>query len=340
MKKHIISYIILSLLLSVAAFQPVSAAVPTVKARLDSVQLLMGRLTNLHLEVVHDKNKAGGFPMLQQGGPDGIIGVCGDSVELRTSVRIDTVDIGSGKVQYNYTIPVQAFDSGMYRLPEFVYVSGTDTARSNRLSLKVIPVNVGADEPIADYAPTADPEGKSIFDIIPDFIVDYWLIWLLVLLLIAILIYAWTIYKKRGSLLPPKPLPTPYEVAIGALRRLKERKLWENGMEREYFTELTDILRVYMEGRFGINAMEMTTRQIIQKLSANPEVKDKKEYMREILDMADFVKFAKATPMAEDNVRAYDKAISFVEETKPEEIADPDASKDSDSENAQKGGKQ
>lgn len=340
MKKPIFSYIILSFLLAVLATLPISAAAPTVKARLDSVQLLMGRLTNLHLEVVQDKNKAGGFPILQQGESDGIMGLCGDSVELRNAVKIDTVDIGSGRVQYNYTIPVQAFDSGMYRLPEFIYVSGTDTARSNRLSLKVVPVNVGADEPIGDYAPTADPEGKSIFDAVPDFIVDYWIIWLLVLLLIAILIYAWTVYKKRGTLLPPKPMPTPYEVAISALHRLKDRKLWENGLQREYFTELTDILRIYMEGRFGINAMEMTTRQIIQKLSANPEVKEKKEYMREILDMADFVKFAKATPLAEDNVRAYDKALSFVEETKPAETTDLPASKSDEKNDAGKGGGQ
>ena len=84
--------------------------------------------------------------------------------------------------QINYAVPLQAFDSGTYRLPEFVYVSESDSARSNALTLNVVPMNVTADDPIAGFAPVAEPEGKSVFDAVPDWIVNYWWIILAVIL--------------------------------------------------------------------------------------------------------------------------------------------------------------
>lgn len=135
-------------------------------------------------------------------------------------------------------------------------------------------------------------------------------------------------------LLPVKPALSPYERAINALIILKEKKLWEKGQEKEYFTDLTDILRTYLEQRFGINAMEMTTRQIISTLN-NSDVRDKKDYIREILNVADFVKFAKVRPLPSDNIKAFDNAMKFVEETKPAAISEENSS---ESENDSKGG--
>ncbi len=321
MKKTVIIFL---LAITAVVAQMSAAGRVSVTAKLDSVSIMMGRLGILHLEVVQDAKAKGGFPMFSGAAHSGVIGICGDSIELRSAFRCDTLELGSGRIQINYAIPVQAFDSGFYRLPAFEYVAGSDTARSNRVSLKVIPVSVGENDPISDYAGVAEPDGKSIFDKLPDVLVDYWWIWLLALLLIAALIYGYIVYKKRGSILPPKPKPTPYEVAILALRRLKERKLWENGMEREYFTELTDILRIYLQDRFGISAMEMTSREIMEMLSKDAEIKDKREYVRSILDMADFVKFARMRPLPADNIASFDNAVCFVEETKPVEKKEED----------------
>lgn len=288
-----------------------------VTARLDSVNLLMGKLTTLSMEVVQDKGKPGGFPMFKDVNPAvGYVGVCGDSIELRSSYKTDTIDLGSGRIQINYRIPLQAFDSGTYRLPEFVYVSESDSARSNALTLNVVPVKVTADDPIAGFAKVAEPDSK-FYDFVPNWLADFW--WIIIVLILAIAVALWALrrYKKEGSVLPKKPEPTPYEVAISSLRRLKEKKLWEQGMEKEYFTDLTDILRVYLDKRFGINAMEMTTREIMDHLYRNSDIKDKRDYMRQILNVADFVKFAKVRPLPADNIVAYDNAVKFVEETKP-----------------------
>lgn len=299
-----------------------TSAKVTVTAKLDSVNLLMGNMTTLGLEVVQDKGKPGGFPMFRNVDPSlGYVGVCGDSIELRTSFKADTVELGSGRIQINYKVPLQAFDSGTYRLPEFVYVSESDTARSNALTLQVVPVKVTADDPIAGFAPVAEPEGKKFFDFVPDWLADFWWIIIIALLAIAAFIWAMRRYKKEGTVLKKKPEPTPYETAMKNLRELKARNLWEQGMEKEYFTRLTDILRIYLDKRFGINAMEMTTREIMDRLYES-DVKDKRDYVRQILSVADFVKFAKVRPLPADNIAAYENAVKFVEETKPEPIAD------------------
>ena len=305
----------------IASFLSAEAKV-TVKASLDSVNLLMGKLTTLNLEVVQDAGKPGGFPMFGSADPSkGYVGVCGDSIELRTSYKADTVELGSGRIQINYAVPLQAFDSGTYRLPEFVYVSESDSARSNALTLNVVPMNVTADDPIAGFAPVAEPEGKSGFDAVPDWIVNYWWIILAVILAAAAGIWAMKRYRKEGTVLKKKPEPTPYEVAMSRLKELKAKNLWEQGMEKEYFTDLTEILRVYLDRRFGINAMEMTSREIMDHLYQS-DVRDKRDYVRQILSVADFVKFAKVRPLPADNIAAFENAVKFVEETKPAPVAE------------------
>lgn len=313
-------YLLLSLV-AVLSLAEATAAPLAVKARLDSVNLLMGRITELKLEVVQDKGTKGEFPLFANPDASGYVTVCNDSVELRTSIRKDTVDLGSGRIQINYSVPLQAFDSGYYHLPEFIYVVGNDTARSNRLALRVVPLKVAADDPIAGLASVSEPEGKSFFDFIPDWLVDWW--WLMLIVVLAVGVCIW-IYIRRRKGCPvvvsrPKPLPKAWDTALDELDRLKQKKLWEQGMEKEYFTYLTEILRVYLYDRFGINAMEMTSRQIMDTLRTNNDIRDKRQYVRMILDIADFVKFAKVRPLPDDNIQAFDNAVRFVKETVPAE---------------------
>lgn len=292
-----------------------SARATVVKARLDSNILVMGKMTELQIAVEEPKNQKGHLELFKTLQERGYVGVCGDSVELRAPAA-DTVDLGANR-KILYKVPVQAFDSGAYLLPAFVYVSGKDTVRSNRVALKVVPVNVSKDDQISDYANVADPEDPSFFDWVPDWVLDFWWLIIIVILAVGAFIYAMRRYKKQGSLLPKKPEPTPYEEAMSSLSQLKDQKLWEQGMEKEYYTDLTEILRRYLYRRFGINAIEMTSRQILHALSKNEETKDKRTYFRKILDMADFVKFAKVRPLPDDNVASYDNAVRFVQETKP-----------------------
>lgn len=298
------------------------AAPPTLRAKLDSTRVLMGRIVNLRLELEKDANAPGEFPQLKPANPENpIVSLLGDSLELRVNeALVDTVDKNSARIKINVTLPLQAFEPGKYRLPEFLYVSGVDTAKSARLQLDVTAVNVKADAEISPDAPPQEiPVGKiaALLDKLPDAIYYYWWVGLVVIALIVVGIYLWRRYRKEGVVFHKKPEPKPYDVAIKELSALREAKLWENGQEREYFTRLTEILRKYLFGRFGINAMEMTTAQILDTLSRCDNIRDKKDYVRNILNMADFVKFAKVRPLPDDNIGAYTNALRFVEETRP-----------------------
>ena len=136
---------------------------------------------------------------------------------------------------------------------------------------------------------------------------------------IAYRIYVKRFARKREDVSPEELLP-PHEKALMALSQLRDEKLWQGGREKEYYTHLTDILREYLSGRFGIQAMEMTSSQIVEALRSNQETRLLNKQMKEILEMADFVKFAKLKPAPDDNESAMRNAVSFVEETRPQEV--------------------
>ena len=107
--------------------------------------------------------------------------------------------------------------------------------------------------------------------------------------------------KNEENNLQAEPKIPPYEKAIQATNMLKEEKLWQGGQDKQYYTRLTDILREYLDGRFSINAMEMTSTEILDALRRNNETRVVERHMKEILNVADFVKFAKMRPLADDN---------------------------------------
>lgn len=296
-----------------------ASATGRITAKLDSAGIIMGAKTKMLLEVVQQRGSKGQFPLLQGHNGNGIAGVCGDSVEFSGPMVMDTVELGSGKIQINCSFNVQSFDSGYYKLPELAFVVGNDTLWSNSTYLKVTPVQVTAEDPISGFAPVVKPEGARWTDSLPDFIYYYW--WVILLVLTAAAGAVWVLLRRKKGVpvIPAKAKPqiSPSEAALRALADLRQRKLWERGLEKDYFTELTEILRQYLDRQFSINAMEMTSRQIMQTLASNPEIKDKRQLVRQILDMADFVKFAKVRPLPADSVAAYDNAVSFVKETAP-----------------------
>lgn len=326
---------ILMVIITLVASLPMAAGKVMVNAKLDSTTMLMGTKGRLHLEVVEDKGVKGKFPLFESFGHSPFVGLLNDTIELGRDIKIDTVEVGTGRIQINYHVPIQVFDSGYYKLPKFEYVVGRDTARSEELLLTVVPVaGLTADTPISPLTGVADPENSSWLDNIPDWLYYYWWVVLAVALLAAGGVYLWLTYKKKGTLLPSKPSLPPYEVAIQALKRLKGRKLWETGHEKLYYTELTEILRRYLQDRFGIRALEMTSGEIMSHLADMKNSEVPREKMRDILDMADFVKFAMVRPLPDDNLALYNNAVDFVEKTRPAENPTEDKDKDVKTDNA------
>lgn len=156
-----------------------------------------------------------------------------------------------------------------------------------------------------------------IFDEVRDYV-----IYGAIALIIFALIVWWivTIARRRleesRSRVPMKPKLPPHVVANKALVELANKKLWQNGKYKPYYTALTSILRVYISERWGVGAMEMTSDEIIAALRDVDMPTESRSNLVEILRTADMVKFAKAEPDAETNETSYTKAYYFVENTK------------------------
>lgn len=290
-----------------------SAAVrPAVTAAIDSSQITMGYRTAIKVEIV-DKAASPSQLVVDKA-------VFPPEVEIVDWVYGDTTDLGNGMVEMKRALVVQPFDSGVYTIPPFLLVNGPDTVRSKALTLKVNPVDVSAMSDINPLASVADFHSKW-YDWLPDWITEYWVWYLLALLIIAGGICGYLIFTKKVTvnILPQKKRLPPDQIAFSRLNELKEAQLWEKGQEKEYYTRLIDILREYLQERFGINAMEMTSSQILKALRSNEETRLPQKYMERVVEIADYVKFAKVRPMPDDNVRSWQDALQFVEDTKPAE---------------------
>lgn len=286
-----------------------AAGPTTIDAKLDSVAILMGKQTVLTYQIVQDKNVKGHF--LIDSGP------ITPNVEIIGTPQSDTIDLGNNRIQIDRKMIIQSFDSGIWEIPGAKYIVGNDTIYSKSLNLKVIPINVDTLKTVNGFKDVEEAP-RFITDYLPDFIYYYWWIIVLAVLLIAGAIFIY-LKKKKGQpiiSIKKKEIP-PYEEAVDSLNHLKAAKLWQEGKDKEYFTALTDILRKYIDRRFQINAIEMTSSQILDTLKKNEETKAVNEHLQQILDVADYVKFANVRPLPDDSEASWNKAMNFVEETKP-----------------------
>ena len=119
----------------------------------------------------------------------------------------------------------------------------------------------------------------------------------------------------KEILVKPKPKVRPDILALQALERLRLKKLWQEGKIKQFYTELTEIIRTYLEGRYEVNAMEMVSSDILEELSSKEIPHEMREKLRELLLIADLVKFAKWDPMPTDHDLCFKNAREFVEKT-------------------------
>jgi len=149
--------------------------------------------------------------------------------------------------------------------------------------------------------------------------------YLIGIILLVGLIFA--IYYFVNKSKQPEPAPEPevwtpaHNIALTNLQDLKSKQLWQNGEVKEYQTQLTNIIRKYLENRFDINALEMTSDDIVYHLKKKTTVSDNQQAkVKDILQIADLVKFAKANPPVNFNEQFWNDAEKFVQETKTDEI--------------------
>jgi hypothetical protein len=213
---------------------------------------------------------------------------------------------------------ITSFDSGFYAIPpiRFFYRELPDTAvrfaQSETLLLSVHTLAVDTTKIIKPIkGPLSVP--LTFREILP------WLILAVlgILVILAVLYYlkkrkkAEPVFQIRSRIQPP-----PHEIALSELEKLRVKKLWQIGRTKEYHSELTDILRKYMEDRFSIMALEMTSQEIMDSIrSQNNMKKDSVEKLNHLLLLADLVKFAKMLPLPAENEMSMEGAVAFVLDT-------------------------
>lgn len=291
-----------------------------VSAKIDSSAVVMGARVNMHVEVLKPAGKGAMYnmPVLEPGKVTSLGGA-----EVR-DIMVDSTPLPDHRMQVDYTIQLQPFDPGNLGFPAFKYVLDADTFYSEVTYLKVLEPKMP--KVMRDSLLINPNEGPvSIkarwYDYVP-----WWWYWVLLgALVIALGVLVAILYRKNGpSLLPRRKVIPPHVVAIDSLNKLKAKHLPESGQDKAYYTELTDILRTYLQGRFHINAREMTSTEILQAVKKNPEISDWLNRLTPMFNVADFVKFAKQRPTPQENTQSFDTVEDFVDKTKPAE-PDPDS---------------
>lgn len=275
----------------------------------DSAAILIGEQTTLHLTVTADKDR----PVQIVIPNDTLM----KGVEVLNLSKPDSSVIENDRLVIKQTVLITSFDSSLYLLPPLKVIDGMDTVYSNQVALKVSTVPVNVDKPEEFY------DIKSVWK--PPFVwADYYPIIygvLLALFLICVIAYVIKRIRSKKSLIPFKKevvkLP-PYEQAIKELDEIKQQKLWQQGRSKEYYTLITDTLRKYIEERFGIHAMEMTSGEILDGIRVENEADSVYQNLKQILHVSDFVKFAKMHPLPDENELSLMNAYLFVNQTKVE----------------------
>lgn len=282
-----------------------------VEVRVDSAAILIGEQTVLHLTVTTDKDKA-----VQMVIPKDTLMT---GVEVLEVPKADSTLIENNRLLIKQDLLVTSFDSSLYLLPPFMVIDGTDTVYSNQVALKVSTVPVNTDKPEEFY------DIKEVWK--PPFVLADYYPWifgiLLALFLICVAAYVIKRLRNRESIIPfkkPEPKLPPHEQAIKELDEIKQQKLWQQGRSKEYYTLITETLRRYIIERFGINAMEMTSGEILDFIRKQHEADSVYENLKQIMQLADFVKFAKMNPLPDENDLSMMNAYLFVNQTKREEL--------------------
>ena len=286
----------------------------TVDAKIDSLQLMIGEQAKVELEVSLNANQKLQLPLLS----DTLV----RGVEILEIAKPDTQMLNAGKrmlVKQEYTIT--SFDSALYYLPPFEVLVDDMPYRSKALALKVYSVPVDTLNPDQFFGPKSIREVSIIWE---DISTIFWL----TLLMVALGGLGYYLYKRFKDNKPiirkvkVEPKLPPHTLALQEIERIKGDKHLRMTDPKTYYTELTDVLRTYMSDRFGFNAMEMTSGEIIDKLLETND-KDSIRELKFLFETADLVKFAKHSPLMNENDMNLVNAVDFINNTKVE--PDPNA---------------
>lgn len=285
--------------------------------KLDTNQILIGDQVKLSLEVVHDRTTEVAFPELSKTLKVDSV----RSLEVLSAHR-DTAAQSSGMARELITYTLTVFDSGYYVIPPLTVQykeAGADSFSvllSEALLLTVKSIQI---DTLDSFKPIKEP--LTLPFQLSEILIEL-LIGGAILLAIAFAILYFSKRKKKPLLIKKfiRKEP-PHETALSRLRALDEKKLWQQGEVKPYYSELSEIIREYLENRYGFPALESTTDEIMDRIVVSGISNKMREDLRIFLQTADLVKFAKALPQPDEHKRFMDAGVEFVKTTKTDEQA-------------------
>lgn len=234
-------------------------------------------------------------------------------IEVANYTPVDTVR-KSGVNQYHQLVNLIVFDTGRILLPQFQFlIDNSGKIDSMTTSAEMIHVAGVEIDTTKEIIPIKEPLKIPLTfkEVLP---------FLLRALVLAILgaLLAWYFIEKRKKLkqVDEKYLLPPHVWAVQQLQKLNQKKLWQSGNIKEYYSELTDIARTYIELRYKIPAMEQTTDELMDAMHKGVLKQSLKKELNDVLTLSDLVKFAKAQPDMLENETALKTIADFIDKTK------------------------
>ena len=304
--------IVLFLIFSLSHFLANVSAQVTVEARIDSLQMLVGQQTGITIDVSCDGKATVELPTFQKGQQ------LAPGVELVEMMAADTTKLDGGhRMQVTRKYIVTAWDSSFYYIPPMKVRVNNKEYLTKNLALKVYTLDVDTLHYDQYFGP------KDVMD--APFSWDDWkpVIASLVLILLLSGLAAYLVYILRTGkplirIVRRKRKEPAHKVALTAIERIKTERTWAQEDSKEYYTQLTDTLRTYIQERYGFSAMEMTSGEIIERLTQENDEEALAE-LRELFQTADLVKFAKWTTLINENDANLMTALEYINQTKQEE---------------------
>lgn len=282
----------------------------SVQTKVDTRQITIGDQVRYFIEVKKDR----GEQLVWANIPDTF-----NNLEVVEKGKIDTLNT-DGNTIFKQRLLITGFDSGVFQIPafEFACIAGNDSPHiiySDSFELFVQTIAVDTTKPFKDIKDIKDAKLTWF-----DYLFTGLSIWGKLLLLTVLIMVVYTFWKKKNKkpYIPP-PSETPHERATRLLIDLDKKELWQRDEVKKYYVELTDILRIYIEGRFGITVMELTTDELLYKMKTHKELTKYRDIIGGALRIADMAKFAKAQPLPEEHIDAFSKISQFVAITEPRE---------------------
>lgn len=274
----------------------------------DTLSIRIGEQISANITLKTDQNDSILFPVIDAG-------EITDHLEIVELSELDTTLSEEGYFSINQTVKITSFDSGFWALPPFKAIVNGDSIESEPLLIEVNTVTI-------DTATTELSDIKPPLELpytFTELLLKYGWIGLLVLVL-GLLLWWYLKYGRKRA--PTEPIVTPeqsvdpFEEALKKLNELEQKALWQNNKHKAFHVAWSEIIRDFLERVYRIPARESTTDEIKTLLRRVDLTQETKRSLIEAFKISDLVKFAKTTPIKDENLYCLEIAKRVIRESK------------------------